>query len=586
MAGGADPDGRAAQPAGAAAGARRSSGWSTARARGVIALSPGIRDGVIAAGVPAERIVAGAERLRPRAVLALDRARARAARPRRALRVQLLRHAWARPTTSPRWSRRRALLRRHDLRAAWATASGARELERERGAAATWFPGAGARQGGRGRAGRGVGRLPDDLQGRAGARHQLAEQAVRHVRRGPPGDREHGRLDARAGGGQRGRAVRARPATPATWPRSWPGCATTRRRSRAMGRNARALAEREFDRDLLAGARARRARGGGALTALSYCVVNTNGREQLLACLDAIERTHPPGVEHEVLVLDNASDDGSAEAVRERYPDGAADRARAPRRARPRTTRACCARRAARYCLLLNEDSELEPGARAALLDALEADPRAAAAGRAAARPATARPTACAWRLPDAGWALAARRCSSTARYAVQSRGGTRARGRLGAVERDAGAARGRGAGGLARPRLLRLLGRDRLLPAAARRRLADPVRARRARAVHHDQLSTDAGRHATPDRRVPPRPRPLLPQAPHARHAARSGASAGPGPTWCARPPRWSLPGPRPAPLPAARPPAAAARPRRGAARGGRGVQPPARRSRRPAAA
>jgi GT2 family glycosyltransferase len=49
---------------------------------------------------------------------------------------------------------------------------------------------------------------------------------------------------------------------------------------------------------------------------LSYCVVNTNGRELLLACLAAIERTHPAGVEREVLVLDNASDDGSAEAVR------------------------------------------------------------------------------------------------------------------------------------------------------------------------------------------------------------------------------------------------------------------------------
>ena len=41
---------------------------------------------------------------------------------------------------------------------------------------------------------------------------------------------------------------------------------------------------------------------------LSYCVVNTNGREFLLACLDAIERTHPAGVEREVLVLDNASE--------------------------------------------------------------------------------------------------------------------------------------------------------------------------------------------------------------------------------------------------------------------------------------
>ncbi len=51
---------------------------------------------------------------------------------------------------------------------------------------------------------------------------------------------------------------------------------------------------------------------------LSYCVVNTNGRDYLLACLEAIERTHPDGMEREVLVLDNASDDGSAEAVRAR----------------------------------------------------------------------------------------------------------------------------------------------------------------------------------------------------------------------------------------------------------------------------
>src|SRR6185437_1451641 len=49
---------------------------------------------------------------------------------------------------------------------------------------------------------------------------------------------------------------------------------------------------------------------------LSYCVVNTNGREFLRACLAAIEATHPVGVEREILVLDNASTDGSAAAVR------------------------------------------------------------------------------------------------------------------------------------------------------------------------------------------------------------------------------------------------------------------------------
>jgi N-acetylglucosaminyl-diphospho-decaprenol L-rhamnosyltransferase len=50
---------------------------------------------------------------------------------------------------------------------------------------------------------------------------------------------------------------------------------------------------------------------------LSYCVVNTNGREYLLACLSAIERTHPARVEREILVLDNASSDGSVDAVRQ-----------------------------------------------------------------------------------------------------------------------------------------------------------------------------------------------------------------------------------------------------------------------------
>ena len=49
---------------------------------------------------------------------------------------------------------------------------------------------------------------------------------------------------------------------------------------------------------------------------LSFCVVNTNGGPLLARCLDAIERTAPPGVDYEVIVLDNASDDGSAESAR------------------------------------------------------------------------------------------------------------------------------------------------------------------------------------------------------------------------------------------------------------------------------
>ncbi len=137
---------------------------------------------------------------------------------------------------------------------------------------------------------------------------------------------------------------------------------------------------------------------------LSYCVVNTNGREHLLACLDAIERTHPEGVESEVLVLDNASDDGSAEAVRER--PGVRLIALAERTGKAENDSTLLREASGRYCLLLNEDSELQPGATRALLDALEADPEAASAGAQLLTSAGV-PTACAWRFPGLGWALA-----------------------------------------------------------------------------------------------------------------------------------------------------------------------------------
>jgi len=149
-------------------------------------------------------------------------------------------------------------------------------------------------------------------------------------------------------------------------------------------------------------------------------VVNTNGREHLLACLDAIEATHPPGVAHELLVVDNASEDGSAEAVRERSP--AARLFALERRTGKADNDSLLLRESrGRFCLLLNEDSMLLEGAAQALLDALERNPGAAAAG-AQLLTSAGEPTACAWRLPDAGWALAAALFVHD-RYAVQSRG-------------------------------------------------------------------------------------------------------------------------------------------------------------------
>jgi hypothetical protein len=137
---------------------------------------------------------------------------------------------------------------------------------------------------------------------------------------------------------------------------------------------------------------------------LSYCVVNTNGREDLLACLDAIERTHPGGVEHEVLVLDNASDDGSADAVRARSGDirlFALER----RTGKAENDSTLMREAKGRYCLLLNEDSELQPGAVAALIQALDADARAGAAG-AQLLDSDGQAVPCAWRFPGVGTAL------------------------------------------------------------------------------------------------------------------------------------------------------------------------------------
>ena len=137
--------------------------------------------------------------------------------------------------------------------------------------------------------------------------------------------------------------------------------------------------------------------------ALSYCVVNTNGREFLLACLEAIDRTHPDGVEREVLVLDNASDDGSAEAVRQL---GGEIRliALEQRTGKAENDSTLMREALGTYCLLLNEDSELRPGATATLLAALDADPKAAAATPQLLDSA-GNPVPCAWRFPGFGTA-------------------------------------------------------------------------------------------------------------------------------------------------------------------------------------
>ena len=212
---------------------------------------------------------------------------------------------------------------------------------------------------------------------------------------------------------------------------------------------------------------------------ISVCIVSTDGREDLLRCLDSVF-AHPPAGEFEVLVLDNASTDGTAAAVSERFGDS--------RRAASRST--------GRRGKAENDSALMSRGARE-LVPAAERGLRAdAGSGRRPARRTPARsarrasrarasyppggaPQPSAWRFPGVRAALAGAVFAAPPAHRAEPRRAD-AGGGLGAVGRDAGATRGVRAGRPARPRLLRVLGRGRLAAARPRCRLVGPVRARR----------------------------------------------------------------------------------------------------------
>ncbi len=155
---------------------------------------------------------------------------------------------------------------------------------------------------------------------------------------------------------------------------------------------------------------------------LSYCVVNTEQRQLLSYCLDSIarERAAVP-FETEVIVLDNASRDGSAGAAR---AHGATTEliALEQRRGKGENDSTLLRRARGRYVLLLNDDAELEPGATIALHEALDAEPEAAVAGATLVTHA-GRQEPSAWRFPGPLTALLTALYLHK-RFVVQSRGG------------------------------------------------------------------------------------------------------------------------------------------------------------------
>ena len=133
---------------------------------------------------------------------------------------------------------------------------------------------------------------------------------------------------------------------------------------------------------------------------LTWCVVNTAQRDRLRDCLDALlaEKQSLPFTT-EVIVLDNFSLDGSVEMA-EAHP--ATDRVIALKSRTGKAANDSALVRASRgrFCMLLNEDAILRPGATAAMRTALIGFPDAAAAGARLLR-TDLREQPSAWRFPS-----------------------------------------------------------------------------------------------------------------------------------------------------------------------------------------
>jgi GT2 family glycosyltransferase len=126
---------------------------------------------------------------------------------------------------------------------------------------------------------------------------------------------------------------------------------------------------------------------------VSVSIVNTNSRVLLLACLESLEAE-----DAEIVVLDNASEDGSAEAVRERFPDVRLieQEHRAGFGANHNTVIRATS---GRYVYVLNEDTTSDDWGFERLVAYLEAHPRVGALGPRIVYP-DGRPQPSAWRFP------------------------------------------------------------------------------------------------------------------------------------------------------------------------------------------
>jgi N-acetylglucosaminyl-diphospho-decaprenol L-rhamnosyltransferase len=132
---------------------------------------------------------------------------------------------------------------------------------------------------------------------------------------------------------------------------------------------------------------------------VTVSIVNTENRELLLACLESLEADRPRRrVSVEVVVLDNASLDGSVDAVRRRFP-GVRLLAQERRAGFGANHNAVIRASTGRYVYVLNDDTTSDGWGFDELVDYLEARPEVGALGPRLVYP-DGRPQASAWRFP------------------------------------------------------------------------------------------------------------------------------------------------------------------------------------------
>ncbi len=151
------------------------------------------------------------------------------------------------------------------------------------------------------------------------------------------------------------------------------------------------------------------------MTDLSVSIVNTNSRDLLLACLETLR-----GTTAEIVVLDNASEDGSAVAVRERFPAVRvlAQDFRAGFGANHNTVVRATE---GRYVYVLNEDTTADDWGFERIVAYLDAHPRVAALG-----PRLTYPDG---RLQDSAWRFPTPLVSTLGLLTVGKRGVKQSRG-------------------------------------------------------------------------------------------------------------------------------------------------------------